>query len=52
MKEYIKPDLEVVKIRVEEDFANNTTRYNFGIKSINSTALQLEKAEFEPFVSQ
>jgi len=49
MKEYVKPDLEVVKIRVEENFAdNNTTVYDFrgGNTSIDSLALKLEKITF------
>jgi hypothetical protein len=52
MKEYVKPDLEVVKIRVEENFADNTTDnttvYDFrgGNTSIDSLALKLEKITF------
>jgi hypothetical protein len=48
MKEYVKPDLEVVKIRVEENFADNTTVYDFrdGNTSIDSLALKLEKITF------
>jgi hypothetical protein len=50
MKEYVKPDLEVVKIRVEENFAddNNTTVYDFrgGNPNTDSLALKLEKITF------
>ncbi|MDD3766642.1 MAG: hypothetical protein PHF89_05565 [Eubacteriales bacterium] len=51
MKEYVKPDLEVVKIRVEENFADNTTDnttvYDFrGGNPIDSLALKLEKITF------
>jgi len=43
MKEYVKPDLEVVKIRVEESFADNTTVYDLRNSNVNKLALDLER---------
>lgn len=42
MKKYEKPSLEIVKIKVQEDFADkNTTVYNLGKKTRESETLAL-----------